>query len=162
MNGKHGTCYSDSPEEYFQESIALLDQVNNSSVRDLFARNISNFLSSNEIRNQFDEAFNNGAGSKVQVQCEKDIDEDRNNMVVELQVNLKGDIQPDTPIATLLQNGRTVPAGCAVGEIDPAGFTNHVLDLAFSARKRLPSILRTEQVILSLQISRIPCLLSVE
>jgi ribonuclease T2 len=119
---KHGTCYSDSPEEYFQESIALLDQVNNSSVRDLFARNISNFLSSNEIRNQFDEAFNNGAGSKVQVQCEKDIDEDRNNMVVELQVNLKGDIQPDTPIATLLQNGRTVPAGCAVGEIDPAGF----------------------------------------
>jgi len=117
---KHGTCYSDSPEEYFQESIALLDQVNNSSVRDLFARNISNFLSSNEIRNQFDEAFN-GAGSKVQVQCEKDIDEDRNNMVVELQVNLKG-IQPDTPIATLLQNGRTVPAGCAVGEIDPAGF----------------------------------------
>jgi len=96
--------------------------VNNSSVRDLFARNISNFLSSNEIRNQFDEAFNNGAGSKVQVQCEKDIDEDRNNMVVELQVNLKGDIQPDTPIATLLQNGRTVPVVLSVGEIDPAGF----------------------------------------
>ncbi len=119
---KHGTCYSDSPEEYFQESIALLDKVNNSSVQDLFARNIGKFLSSDEIRNQFDEAFNGGAGSKVQIQCQKDIDEDRNNMVVELQINLKGDIQSDTPIATLLQAGKTVSAGCDVGEIDPAGF----------------------------------------
>ena len=119
---KHGTCYSDSPEEYFQESIALLDQVNKSSVRDLFVRNIGNSLSSNEIRNQFDEAFNDGAGSKVQVQCKRDIDEDKNNMVVELQVNLKGNIQPDTPIGSLLKAGQTVPAGCTLGEIDPAGF----------------------------------------
>lgn len=119
---KHGTCYSESPEEYFQESIVLLDQINNSSVRDLFVRNIGNSLSSNEIRNQFDEAFDDGAGSKVQVQCQRDIDEDRNNMVVELQVNLKGNIQPNTPIGSLLQAGQTVPAGCTQGEIDPAGF----------------------------------------
>lgn len=119
---KHGTCYSETPDEYFQEMIALLDQVNDSSVRDLFVRNIGKSLSSNEIRNQFDVAFNNGAGSKVQVQCQRDIDEDRNNMVVELQVNLKGNIQPDTSIKSLLQSGKTVPAGCTLGEIDPAGF----------------------------------------
>jgi ribonuclease T2 len=119
---KHGTCYSDSPEEYFQESITLLDQVNNSSVRDLFARNIGNFLSSNEIRNQFDEAFDDGAGSKIQVQCQKDIDEEQNNMVVELQINLRGNIEPNTPIKTLLRAGQTVPVGCTRGEIDPAGF----------------------------------------
>jgi len=38
---KHGTCYnpqSDRPEEeYFEESLALLKQINNSSVQDLFA-----------------------------------------------------------------------------------------------------------------------------
>ncbi len=119
---KHGTCYSDSPEEYFTESIALLDQVNKSSVQDLFARNIGKSLSSKEIRNQFDRAFNNGAGNKVQVQCKQDIDEDRNNMVVELQINLKGNIKSDTAIAPLLSAGKTVAAGCAVGEIDPAGF----------------------------------------
>lgn len=118
---KHGTCYSESPDEYFQESIALLDQVNNSSVRDLFAKNIGKSLSSNDIRNQFDKAFKAGAGSKVQVQCQRDIDEDRNDMVVELQVNLRGNIQPDTPIGSLLQAGQTVPAGCNLGEIDPAG-----------------------------------------
>lgn len=119
---KHGTCYSDSPEEYYQESIALLDQVNSSSVRDLFASNIGNFLSSTEIRDQFDEAFSEGAGSKVQVQCKRDIDEDRDNMVVELQINLKGDIQLDTPIENLLEDGQMVSSGCALGEIDPAGF----------------------------------------
>ena len=119
---KHGTCYSNSPEEYFQESIALLDQVNNSSVRDMFVRNIGNFVSSKEIRNQFDRAFNDGAGSKVQVQCQRDIDEDRNDMVIELQLNLRGNIQPDTLIGSLLKAGQTVPAGCTLGEIDPAGF----------------------------------------
>ena len=121
---KHGTCYSETPDEYFQESIALLNQVNNSSVRELFVKNIGKSLSSNEIRKQFDKAFNNGAGSKVQVQCQRDIDQERNNMVVELQVNLKGNIQPNTPIASLLKAGKTVPAGCTLGEIDPAGFDN--------------------------------------
>lgn len=121
---KHGTCYSASPEEYYQESIALLDQVNNSSVRELFASNIGDFLSSAEIRQQFDAAFQAGAGTKVQVQCKRDIDDDRENMVVELQINLKGEIQGDTSIADLLAAGRTVPAGCALGEIDPAGLKN--------------------------------------
>lgn len=119
---KHGTCYSDSPEEYYQESIALLDQVNNSSIQDLFASNIGNFLSSTEIRDRFDQAFNPGAGSKVQVQCKRDINEDRNNMVVELQINLKGDIQSDTSMAELLEAGQRVASGCSLGEIDPAGF----------------------------------------
>ena len=119
---KHGTCYSDSPEEYFQESIELLDQVNNSVVRDLFASNIGGFLSSSEIRDQFDEAFSDGAGDKVMVKCRRDIDEDRENMVTELWVNLSGEIQLDTPIENLLQTARTASAGCNLGEVDPAGF----------------------------------------
>jgi ribonuclease T2 len=118
---KHGTCYSHSPEEYFQESIALLDQVNNSSVQDLLERNIGRFLEARTIRSEFDRAFSQGAGARVQVQCERDIDQDRNNMVVELQLNLKGVIQPTTPMKGLLLAGRNVPLGCSRGEIDPAG-----------------------------------------
>ncbi|NET58659.1 MAG: ribonuclease T [Symploca sp. SIO2E6] len=119
---KHGTCYSDSPEEYYQESLALLDQVNNSVVGDLLENNIGKFLSSDTIRNQFDQAFSDGAGSKVQVRCKEDIDEDQNDMVVELFINLKGNIELDTPIEILLEKGKTVSAGCSLGEIDPAGF----------------------------------------
>lgn len=118
---KHGTCYSHSPEEYFQESMALLDQVNNSSVRGLLERNIGRFLEANVIRSEFDRAFSQGAGARVQVQCERDIDQDRNNMVVELQLNLRGVIQPTTPIKGLLLAGRNAPLGCSRGEIDPAG-----------------------------------------
>jgi len=118
---KHGTCYSNSPEEYYQESIALLDQVNDSLVGDLFASNIGNFLSSGEIRDQFDEAFGEGAGDKVQVKCKRDIDEDRNEMVVELFINFKGNIELDTPIESLLEKGKVVSPGCSLGEIDPAG-----------------------------------------
>lgn len=119
---KHGRCYSNSPEEYYQESLALLDRVNNSAVRDLFARNIGKFVSAGQIRDRFDKAFDRGAGSKVQVRCQRDIDGDRNDMVVELQINLKGNIQVNTPIANLLKTSRSVRAGCSRGEIDPAGF----------------------------------------
>jgi ribonuclease T2 len=118
---KHGTCYSSSPEKYFQESMALQDQVNNSSVQDLFERNIGQYLEATTIRNEFDRAFGQGAGARVQIQCQKDIDQDQNNMVVELQLNLKGTIQPSTPIKGLLLAGKTVPAGCSRGEVDPAG-----------------------------------------
>jgi ribonuclease T2 len=118
---KHGTCYSSSPEKYFQESIALLDQVNNSSVQNLFANNIGQFLGAPEIRREFDRAFGTGAGNRVMVECKRDIDENQDNMIVELQLNLKGNIQPSTAINRLLLAGKTVPAGCSRGEIDPAG-----------------------------------------
>lgn len=59
---KHGTCYSDTPEEYYRESLDLLDQVNESDVRILFVSNIGSNVDSDEIRQQFDEAFGNDAG----------------------------------------------------------------------------------------------------
>jgi ribonuclease T2 len=118
---KHGTCYSSSPEEYYQESMALLDQVNNSTVQDLFESNISQFLAASAIRSTFDQSFGRGAGDRVQVSCAKDINQNNDNMIIELWLNLKGDIQPNTAIKDLLSAGRTVEAGCARGEVDPAG-----------------------------------------
>jgi ribonuclease T2 len=117
---KHGTCYSNSPEEYYQESIALLDEVNNSQVRDLFTTNLGESVTSTEIRQAFDNSFGENAGSKVQVKCQQDDNEDR-RMVAELQISLKGTIEPDTPISSLLKSGKTVAAGCNIGEVDLIG-----------------------------------------
>jgi ribonuclease T2 len=119
---KHGTCYSATAEEYFQESLALLDQINASPVRQLFADNIGQDLAAIAIRQAFDQSFGPQAGNKVQVQCKRDIDQDRKNMIVELQINLRGAIEPTTAMATLLKQGKNAPAGCPMGQVDPAGF----------------------------------------
>ena len=121
---KHGTCYSNSPEEYYQESISLLDQVNQSSVRDLMVQNIDFLLTDIEIQQEFDAAFGQNAGNKVAVKCKRDIDEEREIMIVELWVNLKGKIEPNTVIANLLKAAPRARRDCRQGEIDPAGFGN--------------------------------------
>jgi ribonuclease T2 len=119
---KHGTCYGTTPDQYFQDSMNLQDQVNRSQVQQLFANNLERDITATEIRASFDESFGAGAGNKVAVECKRDIDEDRVNMVMELQINLAGKIAADTAIDGLLAAGKTVNPGCTKGEVDRAGF----------------------------------------
>lgn len=121
---KHGTCYSNTPEEYFQESIALLDQVNRSDVQTLLASNINFLLTDTEIQQAFNESFGTLAGEKIAVKCARDPDENQEIMVVELWLNLKGKIEPNTPLRDLLQAAPRARRDCRQGEIDPAGFGN--------------------------------------
>lgn len=121
---KHGTCYSETPEEYYQESLMLLDQVNQSPVRQLIASNIGQFLVTSEMRDEFDEAFGDGLGDKVRIRCSDDRDEDT-TMIGELWINLRGEIEENTAIANLLKNAPDARSSCEIGEVDPAGFGNN-------------------------------------
>ena len=118
---KHGTCYSETPEEYYRESLALLDQVNNSTVRELFESNIGDILSSDEILDEFNIAFGNNAGRKVGISCERDDRPTDRRMILELKLNFRGDIEDNTTVSALFKEGRTRNRGCSSGEIDPAG-----------------------------------------
>jgi ribonuclease T2 len=118
---KHGTCYSQIPEEYYQESLALLDQINQSKVRTLFANSINYNISSKKIRNQFERAFGNPATTKVAVKCQQDNYPTNRNMITELQLNLQGNIKPNTLVAELFKQSKTVSPGCSIGEVDRAG-----------------------------------------
>ena len=121
---KHGTCYSETPEEYYRESLALLDQVNNSEVRDLFTANFGMNVTSAEILTEFDQAFGNDAGNKIAISCFTDDQPTRRRMIGELKLNFKGDIDSDTIMTELFEEGKRVTSGdiCPTGEVDPAGF----------------------------------------
>ncbi len=111
---KHGTCYSDSAEEYYADSLDLMMQLNGSAVRDLFASNIGEVLTTSQVRAAFDETFGAGAGERVEVRC-------RGGLITELFVNLKGQIEPDTPMSELLLAAEPVQSNCQ-GRVDPVGF----------------------------------------
>ncbi len=105
---KHGTCYEDdrtgpdagaTPEEYYADTIALLDQLNRSVVRDLFTQNLGQFVSRAQIAAAFDSAFGQGAGERVYVVCR---DVDRQNVITELWIGLKGNITPQSDLASLI------------------------------------------------------------
>jgi ribonuclease T2 len=112
---KHGTCYGNSPETYFRDSLRLIDQVNDSSVREFFASNIGQNVTGQEIRDAFDNAFGAGVGDRVRIVC-------HGGLITELQINLAGHIDANSDFETLLEKAPTTPMDCTRGKIDAAGF----------------------------------------
>jgi len=110
---KHGSCYPATADEYFDDALYLLGQVDRSAIGDLFRERIGRDLSAAEIRGAADRAFGTGAGARVSVVC-------RDGLIVELRLSLRGRIDPDTALGDLLAAGERGGPGCARGHVDPA------------------------------------------
>ena len=116
---KHGTCYSDDPITYYDDSLYLMEQVNQSALRDLFARSIGKQLTSRDIRRAADQAFGPGAGSRIRIACKRD---GRRMVITELTIGLAGAITENASLAELIQNAPTTRPGCPAGIVDRPGF----------------------------------------
>lgn len=93
---KHGTCYEGTPEEYYAESIALLEDFRKSPTQALVASNIGRKLAIKDIDKSLS-SFGLNSGEKVEVKC-------KDSLLGEFWVNLAGNITLDTTIAYLLPN----------------------------------------------------------
>lgn len=112
---KHGTCYGKPADAYFRDSLALLKQVNGSALQRLFADNIGERITAAEIRAAADQSFGRGSGARVVVNC-------RSGMITELQIQLRGHIQADSDIGTLMRGAASAPVRCSAGRVDAVGF----------------------------------------
>jgi ribonuclease T2 len=115
---KHGTCFPGDAEAYFAASLALLDQLNASPVRELFAANIGKRLTQRQIRAAFDTGFGAGTGDSVRIACDDDGDR---TLVTELTLGLWGIIDTAPDLATLLEAANPTRGGCEAGIVDPVG-----------------------------------------
>ncbi|MDQ3561329.1 MAG: ribonuclease I [Pseudomonadota bacterium] len=106
---KHGACYEDDksgadrdadPDEYFGETMALLEQLNASPVQALFEAKLGEVVTRDEIEAAFDEAFGDGAGDRVLVRCSRVGGE---NIIGELWIGLKGEISQAPDFKSLIQ-----------------------------------------------------------
>ncbi len=115
---KHGSCYKDgSAETYFKDSIALMNELNSSAVKEVFAKNIGKHITTTQIRSAFDKAFGVGSGTKVKVRCDK-----KGKLVSEIWINLKGSIEQGSSLKTLLAHAKPARNSCQGGVVDPAGY----------------------------------------
>jgi len=117
---KHGTCfYGDRKgDEYYDDSLRVLDAINKSAVGQLLAENVGAEVETADIRQAFDSAFGEGAGDRVRVKCEND---QGRNLIRELTITLKGEITEDGDIGALILAGDPQRPDCTRGVIDPAG-----------------------------------------
>jgi len=116
---KHGTCYSAKPETYYVDSLRLMDQINASSVQDLFERSVGKPLSNGAIRSAFDRAFGEGVGQRVRVACKRD---GSRTIITELTLGLSGEITDKPDIKSLALASPKTKRGCPSGIVDPVGF----------------------------------------
>ncbi len=113
---KHGTCSGMAADAYFIEAVRLIDALNASAVRRLFAGAIGDELSSALIRDTFDEAFGKGAGQRVLVDCNE---VGGRRLISELRIAL-GPLS-DEPLERLIAQGERQSPGCRGGEVDAPG-----------------------------------------
>lgn len=115
---KHGTCYDGDAEAYYAAALDLLGQLNPTAVRDLFATNVGQRLTQQQVRAAFDTAFGKGAGERVRLVCEED---GKRTLISELTIGLWGVIGPDPDLRQLLHAARPTDGGCKGGIVDPVG-----------------------------------------
>jgi len=111
---KHGTCYGTDADTYYRHALALLDRLNDSAVRTLFAERLGRSLRAREIRTAFDRAFGRGTGDRVQVSCDE-------GMITELRLGLRGPVSAAASLSELMRAAPTVSPGCRVGRVDAPG-----------------------------------------
>jgi len=109
---KHGTCYGADANTYFEDAIALLEQINDSKVGSFFSKHIGKRVTLQQVRAVFDRSFGLGAGRRVELRCKK-------GLVTELWLHL-GSGSAD--IGSLLKEGKQTRSRCQGGFIDKAGF----------------------------------------
>ncbi len=101
---------------YYKDSLKIINKINDTNISKLFVNNIEKTITTEQIRNAFDEAFGEGSGEKVNVKFNR-------GLIVELWVNLKGNINKDDNISRLLQNAPAVNnISCKSGVVDAVGF----------------------------------------
>ena len=111
---KHGTCYGKSANDYYVDALALTREVNASSVGELLRDHIGKKITSQQIRQRFDQAFGKGSGNKVNLRC------DRKGKIAELWINLKGNTQNSVSLKRLLPHADDAKSSCKSGIVDPA------------------------------------------
>lgn len=101
----HGTCYKEDMQSYFSESLALMAQLNASSLRTFMTENIGKAVTPARIRAAVDEAFGEGAGERVSIECKTEQDGNR-VVLTELQIRLYGAIDETSDLGELIRTAR--------------------------------------------------------
>ncbi len=115
---RSGTCHGGTAQDYFSVQLRLLEEINGSAVRALFAARLGQDVTESEVKQAFDESFGKGAGDRVRMRCEK---AGARSVVTGLTIGLSGDVSAMSGLSTLILAAADTDFKCANGIVDTAG-----------------------------------------
>lgn len=115
---RSGTCHGGTAQDYFSVQLRLLEEINSSAVRALFAARLGQDVTESEVKQAFDESFGKGSGDRVRMRCEK---AGARSVVTGLTIGLSGDVSAKSGLSTLILAAADTDFKCAKGIVDTAG-----------------------------------------
>lgn len=114
---RSGTCHGGTAQQYFSLQLRMLDELNASAARTLFADRLGKAVTEPEIKQAFDATFGKGAGERVRMRCRKVGDR---NLVTGLTIGLGGDIDARSGLSGLILAAAPTDFKCREGIVDAA------------------------------------------
>ncbi|WP_372352944.1 ribonuclease T2 [Pararhizobium sp. BT-229] len=115
---RSGTCQGGTAQDYFAVQLRLLDELNGSAVRTLFAGRLGGEVMENEVKQAFDTSFGQGAGDRVRMRCQK---VGSRSVITGLTIGLSGDVAASSGLSALILAAGDTDFKCAKGIVDTAG-----------------------------------------
>lgn len=115
---RNGTCHTANAEDYFALQLRLLDEINSSAVRTLFADQIGKELDEKQIKQAFDQSFGAGAGERVRMRCQS---VNGRSVITGLTIGLSGELSGKAELAELIQAAAPTEFKCGKGIAAAAG-----------------------------------------
>ncbi|WP_428429331.1 ribonuclease T2 [Pararhizobium sp.] len=115
---RSGTCHGGTAQDYFSVQLRLLEDINASAVRSLFAGRIGQDVTESEVKRAFDDSFGKGAGDRVRMRCQK---VGARSVITGLTIGLSGDVSAHAGLSSLILAAGDTDFKCAKGTVDAAG-----------------------------------------
>jgi ribonuclease T2 len=115
---RSGTCQGGTAQDYFAVQLRLLDELNGSAVRSLFAERLGREVTEGEVKQAFDASFGKGAGDRVRMRCQK---AGSRSVITGLTIGLSGNVSASAGLSPLILAAGETDFKCGSGIVDAAG-----------------------------------------
>ncbi len=115
---RHGSCFGSDAETYFRTALALLDQVNESQVRETLAERVGETVTARQLKNALEQSFGPGAGRALGLRCSRD---GTRKLISEIRIKLRHPVTDSTRLKDALDLSSPASSNCSAGVVDRVG-----------------------------------------
>lgn len=115
---RSGTCQGGTAQDDFAVQLRLLDELNGSAVRSLFAERLGQEVTQGEVKQAFETSFGKGAGDRVRMRCQK---AGPRSVITGLTIGLSGNVSAGAGLSPLILAAGETDLKCGSGIVDAAG-----------------------------------------
>jgi ribonuclease T2 len=115
---RHGSCFASDADVYYRTALGLVEQVNQSALREAFVGRLGQRVTLDQLRAAFERSFGPGTGTALGLQCSRDGDR---QLISEIRIKLRQPLDDATKLSAALDRSSPERGNCSAGEVDRVG-----------------------------------------